>query len=89
MGPQELTGPRSVSVVHDVVAVEDAARLVAAYFHRDALGNAGPQHVPGGRSAQIVNDDSRQSRLLAGRFPGFSKIADRLTVVVRDERTLK
>jgi hypothetical protein len=29
-----------ISVAHDIIAIEDAARLVVAQFHRDAFGNA-------------------------------------------------
>jgi len=35
-----------VSVAHDIIAIEDATRLVAAQFHRNALGDPGADHVP-------------------------------------------
>ena len=42
----------------DVVALEHGARLVSGELHRDALGDAAPDHVPDGRSAQVVWNSS-------------------------------
>jgi hypothetical protein len=55
-------------VVHDVVTVEDAARLMPAEFDHHAFPDAGANHVADGGSTQIKNDDPRHvvGRLLRG-----------------------
>src|SRR5581483_12295001 len=83
MSLQKLTGLRSIRVVHDVVAVEHAAGLVAAEFHRNAFGDAGAHHVANRSAPEIVNDNTAESSLPARCFPSLSKIADRFTVVLK------
>src|SRR5437870_7800906 len=57
--PQPVRRLPQVSVAHDIIAVEDAMRLVAAQFHRDAFGDAGAHHVPDGRPAEVVRNAAR------------------------------
>ena len=64
--PKPTRGVPQVSVAHDIIAIEDAARLVAAQFHRHAFRDAGADHVPDGRSAEVVRDAARA----AGGDPG-------------------
>jgi len=42
---------RAISIVHDVLAVEDSSRLVPVEFHRGPLVNFGVHHVSDGSAA--------------------------------------
>jgi hypothetical protein len=44
----------------DVVAVEDAPRLVAGQLHGDALGDAGAHEIPHCGTTEVVHDSSDQ-----------------------------
>lgn len=44
--------------------------------------------IPNGCAPEVVNDDAAEPGLLAGRIPGLSKIADRLTVIMEHERAI-
>ena len=54
--PQPVRSLPQVSVAHDIIAIKNAASLVAAQFHRDAFGNAGADHVPDGGATEVVRD---------------------------------
>jgi hypothetical protein len=84
---QEFASSRPICVVHNIVAVEDPAGLVAAELHRNTLGNSGPDHIPDGSAAEIVNDNPGDPGLPAGRFPCLSKSTDRLAMIVEHKRT--
>src|SRR3954466_12153869 len=55
-----------VSVAHNIIAIEDAARLVAAQFHRGAFGDPRADHVANGRPPEVVGNAARA----AGGNPG-------------------
>jgi hypothetical protein len=61
--PKPTRSVPQVSIAHDIIAVEDAASLVATEFHCDPLRDAGPDHVADGRSPEVV----RNARRTAGR----------------------
>src|SRR6266852_5863170 len=86
---EKFASAGAICVVHNVVTVEDPPRLVAAQFHGHALRNSGAHHVSDRRPAQIVNNDSGESRLLARRLPGLPEVADRLAVVVEHVRAIR
>ncbi len=80
---QKLGRASAIGVVHNVVPVEDAAGFVTTEFHSDTFRDAGAHHVPDGGPAQIVDDYTRETGLLAGCFPSLPEVADRLAVVVK------
>src|SRR5262245_53241584 len=84
MALKELTHPRPIFIVDDVVPVEDAARPVTAEFHRYPLGDAGTHHIPHSCASKVVHDDATESSLLACCLRGLPKVADRLTVILED-----
>src|SRR5579883_783226 len=84
MSLQKLTGLRSIRVVHDILAVENASRLVTAEFHRYALRDAGAHHVSNRSAPEIVHNDAAKSGLLTCRVPGFPEVADRLPIIMKD-----
>jgi hypothetical protein len=43
-----------VCLVHDVVAIKNAARLVPADGHGYALGNSGPDHVANRGASEVM-----------------------------------
>ncbi len=51
--PKPTRSVPQISIADDIIAIEDAARLVPAQFHRDALRNAGADHVANGRSPEV------------------------------------
>src|SRR5215469_4315102 len=84
MALQQFASSRPIRVVHNIVAVEDAARPVTAQFHRYPLGDAGAHHIPHSCASKVVHDDAAESRLLARFLPSLPKVADRLTVILED-----
>jgi len=64
--PKPTRGVPQISIAHDIIAIEDAASLVTAQFHRDALRNAGADHVPDGGATEVVRD----AAWAAGGDPG-------------------
>jgi hypothetical protein len=48
-----------IPAAHDVVAREDLRCLVSGEFHRHALRDTAPHHVPHGRPAEVVRDTAR------------------------------
>jgi len=64
-----------ISIADDIIAIEDAARLVTAQFHRDAFGNAGADHVPDGRATEFVRDAARAAGGDPGAAPGVVEAA--------------
>ena len=51
--PKPTRGVPQISIADDIIAIEDAARLVTAQFHRHALRNAGADHVPEGGPTEV------------------------------------
>jgi hypothetical protein len=64
--PKPTRGVPQISIADDIIAIENAARLVTAQFHRDGLRNAGADHVPDGGPAEFVRDAAGAT----GRDPG-------------------
>jgi hypothetical protein len=90
MALKQFTRASVIGIVDDVVEIKHAMRLVSAEFSiRDALRDSGAHHVSDGCPAQIMNDNSREASLLAGRFPSLSKITDRLAVIMEHEPTVR
>jgi hypothetical protein len=71
--PQPVRRLPQVSVADDIISIEDATRLVAAQFHRDAFWNAGADHVPNGRSPEVVRDAAGTSGGDPGAAPRVEK----------------
>ena len=80
--------PSAIGIVHDVVAVEYAARFMSAQLHRYPFRNARAHHVSNGSAAEIMNNDPAEPHLFARRLPSLSKIADRLPIIVEHVRTI-
>ena len=96
---QLLDPPRLVPFVHDVVAVEHGACLVARDRHRDLLGDPGLHEIPRRRAPEIMRDrpSAGLPRLrvrplpvdpgCADRFPPLSiepLLENRPTLIVED-----
>ena len=54
--PKTTRSVPQISVAHDIIAIKNAAGLVAAQFHGHALWNASANHVPDGRAPEVVRD---------------------------------
>jgi hypothetical protein len=54
--PKTTSSIPQISVAHDIIAIKNAASLVAAHFDGDALWNAGTDHVPDSRPSEVVRD---------------------------------
>jgi hypothetical protein len=54
--PKATSSVPQISVAHDIIAIKNAASLVAAQFHGHAFRNAGTDHVPDGRAPEVVRD---------------------------------
>ena len=54
--PKPTRSVPQIPIADDIIAIENAASLVAAQFHRHAFGDAGADHVPDGGSAKVVRD---------------------------------
>ena len=54
--PKTTRSVPQISVADDIIAIKNAASLVAAQFHGHALRNAGSDHVADGRSPEVVRD---------------------------------
>ena len=74
--PKTTRSVPQISVADDIIAIENAASLVAAQFHRHALWNAGADHVADGRSPEVVRNAAgapgRRPRPPPGLVPGRS-----------------
>src|SRR3989442_10352905 len=73
--------PRDVLEVagtHDVVAIEDGARLVPGDLHRDTLRDARVDHVAHGGAPEVVAQAPGDAGSLARRGPCLSEIAPAL-----------
>jgi hypothetical protein len=64
--PKPTRSLPQISIADDIIAIEHAARFVAAQFHRHAFGDAGADHVPNRRSTEVVRD----AAWAAGGDPG-------------------
>ena len=77
--PLELRrGGLEIATGHDVVALEDGARLVPTQLHGHAFGDTAAYHVSDGRSSQVVWDTAGTTRGIASALPGLAKSLDRL-----------
>src|ERR1700674_1819376 len=63
--------------VRDVVAVEDAARLVPSDSHGDGLIDTAANQIPGTGAPEIVEQPTRTLRQFAGRGPALPKFLHR------------
>src|ERR1019366_7438180 len=72
VGLSPLHGLPKVCLVHDVVAVKDGPRFVAANRHGNPLRDPSPHHVPNSRPAEIVEDSPGVSGLTFADFAGMS-----------------
>jgi hypothetical protein len=54
--PESTSSVPQISVAHDIIAIKNAAGLVAAQFHGHALRNARSDHVADGGPAEVVRD---------------------------------
>src|SRR3989449_8581237 len=72
---RELAGDvLEVTGAHDVVAIEHGARLVAGYLHRDALRDAGVDHISDRGAPEVVRMHPRDAGRLAGRRPCLPEV---------------
>lgn len=55
----KATSSAQISVAHDIIAIKNAASLMAAQFHGYAFRNARSDHVPDGRSPEVVRNTAR------------------------------
>ena len=55
--------------LHDVVAVKDGPGPVAGQLHGDPLGDPGPDQIPGGGAAAVVQQPPRHPRPLTRLRP--------------------
>lgn len=60
--PKPTRSVPQVSIAHDIIAVEDAASLVATELHGHSFLNAGSDHVADGRSSEIVGNTAGAPR---------------------------
>ena len=79
--PKPTRGVPQISIADDIIAIEDAARLVTAQFHRDALRNAGADHVSDSGPAEVVRDAAWAASGDPGAAPRVVEAArrDRMT----------
>ena len=70
---EALARLHEVPLIHDVVALEDAAGGVAQQHHRDALGYTGAHQVPRRGPSTIVDPSSDQPGVAARVTPGVHK----------------
>jgi len=57
-----------ISLIHDVVSIEDGPCFVAADRHGYSLGDACPDHVPNSGPAEVVEDAPDVARLAVALF---------------------
>ena len=69
---------RQIAVADDVVSLKNRRRLVARQLHRHALGDTGADHVPDGRSPEVVRDAPWTARRHARRRPRLGERLDGL-----------
>ena len=65
--PKPTRSVPQIPIADDIIAIENAARLVAAQFHRDPFGDAGADHVPDGGSTKVVRDAAGQPAAIRAR----------------------
>src|SRR5512137_2157170 len=73
-----------IAFAYDVVALENASRLVTGHLHRHAFGHAGPHEVSNSRPPKIVHESARQPRFDARRFPCSLESFDRPAAAVEN-----
>src|SRR5580765_3930910 len=69
-----------ISLAHDVVTIENRARLVPADCHRDTFWDSAPHHVSHGSPTQIMKEQLGNFRFCADLCPGDAKVADRFAM---------
>ena len=57
--PKTTSSVPQISVAHDIIAIKNAAGLVAAQFHGHPLRNARSEHVADGGPPEVVRDAAR------------------------------
>jgi hypothetical protein len=83
--PKSTSSVPQISVAHDIIAIKNAAGLVAAQFlHGHPLRDACPDHVADGGPPKVVRDAPRTSGGRPGSPPRLVEAAfgDRLTCPV-------
>ena len=75
--PKPTRSVPQISIAHDIIAIEDAASLVAAQFHRHTFGDAGTNLVADGRSPEVVRDAAGAAGNDSGAAPRMVKAAGR------------
>ena len=70
-------GVLEIAVVGDVVTVENRLGLVARYHHCDLTVDAGPDHVPDCRPAEVMEEGIRFLSSLASLLPGLAELLHR------------
>ena len=78
--PKPTRGVPQISIADDIIAIEDATRLVTAQFHGGAFGNAGADHVSNRRPPEVVRDAAWASGRHPSPPPGLIEAALRDTV---------
>lgn len=76
--PASFRDVLQIAGAHNVVAIEDGARLVPGDGHRHAFDDAGVDHVADRGAPEIVPEHPRRAGFLAGRPPGAAEVAARL-----------
>src|SRR5439155_21016389 len=72
---RELAGNiLQVAGAHNVVAIKHRARLVAGHLHRDALRDAGVDHIPHRGAPEVVPMHPRDAGRLAGCRPRLPEV---------------
>ncbi|MCM3879444.1 MAG: hypothetical protein ND807_04980, partial [Vicinamibacterales bacterium] len=69
--PKTTRSVPQISVADDIIAIKNAASLVAGQFHGHALWNAGTDHVADGRSPEVVRNAAGASGRRPGPPPGL------------------
>src|SRR5262249_47526169 len=62
---------RQIARVHNVVALEDGACLVAGQLHRDPFWDSRTDQIPDGRPPEIMGNAIRAAGGFARHAPGF------------------
>src|SRR5215472_11642828 len=88
MSLQLLRSLGQICLAYDVVAVEDAARLVAAETHGYTLRDTSTDHVADGGPPKIMDNNPIKTGCLACCLPCFAKISYGLAIQVKDNGTI-
>src|SRR5262245_16120866 len=80
-----MTGICEVSLVDDVVAIEDAARRVSQKHHGDAFRHTRADEVPGGGPAAVVQAATGNTSFPTRLRPGLLPVAFGHAVLPEDK----